>query len=111
VRPPRRPITQQAVEPIDLPATILQAWEDGVRVFVEHGPRAILTGAIPKILGDRPHLAVALDSQERRGLRALAETVSKLWVHGLPVRIDAFDARWPNCARSPPRRQRTPNAW
>ena len=86
-------ITQQAVEPIDFPATILQAWEDGVRVFVEHGPRAILTGAIPKILGDRPHLAVALDSQERRGLRALAETVSKLWVHGLPVRIDAFDAR------------------
>ncbi|MGY4711372.1 beta-ketoacyl synthase N-terminal-like domain-containing protein [Mycolicibacterium sp. CBM1] len=86
-------ITQQAVEPIDFPATILQAWEDGVRVFVEHGPRAILTGAIPKILGDRPHLAVALDSQERRGLRALAESVSKLWVHGLPVQIDAFDAR------------------
>ncbi|TGD84002.1 beta keto-acyl synthase [Mycolicibacterium sp. CH28] len=86
-------ITQQAVEPIDFPATILQAWEDGVRVFVEHGPRAILTGAIPKILGDRPHVAVALDPQERRGLRALAESVSKLWVHGLPVRVDAFDAR------------------
>ncbi len=86
-------ITQQAVEPIDFPATILQAWEDGVRVFVEHGPRAILTGAIPKILGDRPFVAVALDPQERRGLRALAESVSKLWVHGLPVAIDAFDAR------------------
>lgn len=86
-------ITRQALEPIDFPATVLQAWEDGVRVFVEHGPRAILTGAIPKILGDRPHVAVALDPQERRGLRALAETVSKLWVHGLPVRTDAFDAR------------------
>ncbi len=86
-------ITRQALEPIDFPATVLQAWEDGVRVFVEHGPRAILTGAIPKILGDRPHLAVALDPQERRGLRALAETVSKLWVNGLPVHIDAFDAR------------------
>lgn len=86
-------ITRQALEPIDFPATVLQAWEDGVRVFVEHGPRAILTGAIPKILGDRPHVAVALDPQERRGLRALAETVSKMWVHGLPVRTDAFDAR------------------
>jgi acyl transferase domain-containing protein len=86
-------ITQQAVEPIDFPATVLQAWEDGVRIFVEHGPRAILTGAIPKILGDRPHLAVALDSQERRGLRALAESVSKLWVHGVAVAVDAFDAR------------------
>ncbi|MCV7056695.1 beta-ketoacyl synthase N-terminal-like domain-containing protein [Mycolicibacterium gilvum] len=86
-------ITRQALEPIDFPATVLQAWEDGVRVFVEHGPRAILTGAIPKILGDRPHVAVALDPQERRGLRALAETVSKMWVHGLPVHTDAFDAR------------------
>ncbi|TDO09205.1 FabA-like protein [Mycobacterium sp. BK086] len=86
-------ITRQALEPIDFPATILQAWEDGVRIFVEHGPRAILTGAVAKILGDRPHLAVALDAQERRGLRALAESVCKLWVHGLPVDIDAFEAR------------------
>jgi acyl transferase domain-containing protein/3-hydroxymyristoyl/3-hydroxydecanoyl-(acyl carrier protein) dehydratase len=86
-------ITRQALEPIDFPATVLQAWEDGVRVFVEHGPRAILTGAVSKILGDRPHLAVALDAQERRGLRALAESVCKLWVHGLPVDIDAFEAR------------------
>ncbi|VEG55277.1 Phenolphthiocerol synthesis polyketide synthase type I Pks15/1 [Mycolicibacterium aurum] len=86
-------ITRQALEPIDFPATVLQAWEDGVRVFVEHGPRAILTGAIPKILGDRPHVVVALDPQERRGLRALAETVSKLWVHGVPVHTETFDAR------------------
>ncbi|HQV20776.1 MAG TPA: hypothetical protein PLC22_20975, partial [Gordonia sp. (in: high G+C Gram-positive bacteria)] len=86
-------ITRQALEPIDFPATIRQAWDDGVRVFVEHGPRGILTAAIPKILGDRPHVAVALDAQERRGLRALAETVSKLWVHGVPVAVENFDAR------------------
>ena len=86
-------ITRQALEPIDFPATVLAAWEDGVRIFVEHGPRSILTGAVGKILGDRPHLAVALDSQERRGLRALTESVSKLWVHGIAVDIDAFEAR------------------
>lgn len=86
-------ITRQALEPIDFPATVLQAWEDGVRIFVEHGPRSILTGAVGRILGERPHLAVALDQQERRGLRALAESVAKMWVHGLPVRTDAFDAR------------------
>ncbi|BBY59784.1 beta-ketoacyl synthase N-terminal-like domain-containing protein [Mycolicibacterium sarraceniae] len=86
-------ITRQALEPIDFPATVLQAWEDGVRIFVEHGPRAILTQAVSKILGDRPHLAVALDPQERRGLRALAESVGKLWVYGLPVDVSAFDAR------------------
>ncbi|OAN37617.1 beta-ketoacyl synthase N-terminal-like domain-containing protein [Mycolicibacterium iranicum] len=86
-------ITRQALEPIDFPATVRHAWEDGVRIFVEHGPRSILTAAVGKILGDRPHLAVALDPQERRGLRALAESVAKMWVHGLAVRTDAFDAR------------------
>ena len=86
-------ITRQALEPIDFPATVLQAWHDGVRVFVEHGPRGILTAAVGKILGDRPHVAVALDSQERRGLRALAESVSTLWVHGVEVDVDAVDAR------------------
>ena len=86
-------ITRQAVEPIDFPATVRRAWEDGVRIFVEHGPRGILAGAIPKILGDRPYLVVALDAQERRGLRALAETVSKLWVHGVPLQVEAFEAR------------------
>ncbi|SOJ53760.1 Phthiocerol synthesis polyketide synthase type I PpsA [Mycobacterium simulans] len=86
-------LTRQALEPIDFPKTVLNAWEDGVRTFVEHGPRGILTGAITKILGDRAHLAVALDPRERRGIGALAETVSKLWVHGLPVHTEAFDAR------------------
>ncbi|AQA05196.1 hypothetical protein BVC93_25465 [Mycobacterium sp. MS1601] len=86
-------ITRQALEPIDFPATILQAWQDGVRVFVEHGPRGILTGAVPKILGDRPHVAVALDAQERRGLRALTESVSKLWVHGVTVDAEAVETR------------------
>lgn len=86
-------ITRQALEPIDFPKTVRQAWDDGVRVFVEHGPRAILTGAVSRILSDRPHLAVALDSQERRGLRALAETVGSLWVHGIPIQTEAFDAR------------------
>ena len=86
-------ITRQALEPIDFPATVRQAYDDGVRVFIEHGPRGTLTAAITKILGDRPHLAVALDAQERRGLRALAEAVSKLWVHGVPVALEGFDNR------------------
>src|SRR4029077_6411522 len=32
-------ITAQAVAPIDWPATIHRAWQDGIRVFVECGPR------------------------------------------------------------------------
>lgn len=86
-------ITRQACEPIDFPRTIRQAWEDGVRVFVEHGPRAILAGAIEKTLKGKPHLVVSLDAAERRGLRALTENVLKLWVNHVAVSLDAFDQR------------------
>lgn len=86
-------ITRQACEPIDFPRTVRQAWDDGVRIFVEHGPRAILAGAIAKILNDRPHLVVSLDAVERRGLRALTENVLKLWVNHVAVTLDAFDRR------------------
>ena len=34
-------------------------YRDGARVFVEVGPRSVLTGLVARILGDREHLAVA----------------------------------------------------
>lgn len=86
-------ITQQALNPIDFPATVRAAYDDGVRIFIEHGPRGILTTAVDRILEGKPHLAVALDAQERRGLRALSETVLKLWVNGVDVDVSAFEAR------------------
>lgn len=86
-------ITQQAREPIDFPKTVRQAWDDGVRIFVEHGPRAILGGAIAKILEGKPHLVVSLDATERRGLRALTENVFKLWAHQVDIELGAFDDR------------------
>lgn len=86
-------ITQQAIDPVDFPKTVQQAYADGVRVFVEHGPRAILTGAIARILGDRPHLVVALDPHGGAGLEPLARSVAKLWTAGIPMELDRFVAR------------------
>lgn len=86
-------ITQQAIDPVDFPKTIEQAYEDGVRVFIEHGPRAIVTGAIGRILQDRPHVAVALDPHEGAGLEAVSRSVAKLWTAGVPMELDAFIER------------------
>lgn len=86
-------ITQQAIDPVDFPKTVEQAYADGVRVFIEHGPRAILTGAIARVLGDRPHLVVALDPHGGAGLEPLARTVAKLWTAGIPMQLDGFVAR------------------
>lgn len=86
-------ITQQAIDPVDFPKTIEQAYEDGVRVFIEHGPRAIVTGAVGRILEGRPHIAVALDPHEGAGLEAVARSVAKLWATGVPMELDLFVER------------------
>ena len=50
-------ICQQALEGFDFNALIKQAYEDGVRVFVEPGPRASCSRMIGKILAGKPHFA------------------------------------------------------
>ncbi|MBP2323425.1 PfaB family protein [Kibdelosporangium banguiense] len=78
-------LTAQAVSTVDFAATVERAWADGVRVFIEHGPQALCTGWIRRILGDREHLAVAMDG---RGVHHLAGTVAELVAAGVPMRTD-----------------------
>ena len=40
-------------------------YDDGARLFVEVGPRSVLTGLVPRILGEREHLAVPMDRSGR----------------------------------------------
>ncbi|MFE9673922.1 beta-ketoacyl synthase N-terminal-like domain-containing protein [Streptomyces sp. NPDC006259] len=80
-------VTAQGLGTIDFAGTVEQAWADGVRVFVEHGPRGLCTGWIKRILGPREHVAVALDAQDR-GLRQLTLAVAELVAAGVPVRAE-----------------------
>ncbi|EFL03760.1 LOW QUALITY PROTEIN: polyketide synthase, partial [Streptomyces sp. SPB78] len=83
-------LTAQGLGTIDFAGTVEQAWADGVRVFVEHGPRGLCTGWIGRVLGDREHVAVALDAQGDPGLRQVCLAVAELVVAGVPVRADAL---------------------
>lgn len=78
-------LTEQAVTTVDFAGTIERAWQDGVRVFIEHGPRGLCTNWIGEVLGDREHLAVALDSPDGRDLRRLSQVVAELLAAGVPV--------------------------
>ena len=81
----------QALKTVDFPALIRSAWDDGVRVFVEHGPRTTLTPWIRQILSDRPHRVVSLDSSGDKTLRTVANAIAKLSAWGVDVDIDAFN--------------------
>lgn len=52
-------ILAQALAGFDFPALVRRAYEDGVRIFLESGPGNSCTRMIGKILGDRPHVALA----------------------------------------------------
>ncbi|MFH8439771.1 beta-ketoacyl synthase N-terminal-like domain-containing protein [Streptomyces sp. NPDC018026] len=96
-------LTAQGLGTIDFAATVEQAWADGVRVFVEHGPRRLCTGWIKRVLGDREHVAVALDAPGDAGLRHLCLAVAELVVAGVPVRADALLTRLAEAATELPR--------
>jgi len=83
-------LTGQALQTIDFPRIVERAWQDGVRIFVEHGPRSRLTTALDAILGERPHLAVALDRSGSSGLSQAANAAARLWAAGVAVDL----ARW-----------------
>ena len=78
-------LTSQAMGTMDFAATVRLAWEDGVRVFVEHGPRRLCTDWIGATLGDREHVAVALD-----GGSGVAGAVAELLAAGVPVDAAAY---------------------
>ncbi|MEI7031856.1 beta-ketoacyl synthase N-terminal-like domain-containing protein [Streptomyces pratensis] len=96
-------LTAQGLGTIDFAATVEQAWADGVRVFVEHGPRRLCTGWIKRVLGDREHVAVALDAPGDVGLRQLCLAVGELVVAGVPVQADTLLARLAEAATELPR--------
>ncbi|MEU4244075.1 beta-ketoacyl synthase N-terminal-like domain-containing protein [Actinoplanes sp. NPDC026619] len=83
-------ITEQMLSPVDFPHLIDRAWQDGVRVFIEHGPGAQCTGWTRRILGGRDHVAVALDAVPGQGLWSLSVAVAELAAAGVPVRHDAL---------------------
>ncbi len=69
----------------------------GARTFFEVGPGQTLSGLIGRILGDRPHEAIALDQKGRDGVHALHAALGRAAAIGLPVNFAAlWEGRDPN---------------
>ena len=84
----------QLAQPVEFMAEIEALHASGIRTFLEVGPGARLTGLVKAILGDRIHVALALDTSngKRSGIADLARTLAHLAVLGYNVRLDLWDA-------------------
>jgi acyl transferase domain-containing protein/3-hydroxymyristoyl/3-hydroxydecanoyl-(acyl carrier protein) dehydratase len=80
-------LTRQAVDTVDFPPTVEQAWKDGVRTFVELGPRDTLTSALGNILRDKPYRVAATDRIEAADLSQVAELAAFLFAGGRAIRM------------------------
>lgn len=78
-------ILAQALKGVDYPKTITAAYDDGFRVFVEVGPGASCTRMIGRILGDKPHVAVALTPPSKNPYQHVLRMLGQLITHRVAV--------------------------
>ncbi|QXE92020.1 type I polyketide synthase [Geomonas subterranea] len=86
-------LAAQLAKPVEFVAQIEAMYAAGITTFVEVGPGSRLTGLVQAILGNRPHLAFAVDasSGKRAGVADLARTVAQLAVLGYGVNLPLWD--------------------
>ena len=81
------------MRPVLFTETIRQMYEDGVRIFVEAGPRGNLTAFVSDILRGKPHLAIPANVTRRSGITQLNHLVGMLAAQGIGMRPDYLYAR------------------
>ncbi len=79
-------------KPVRFAAEIEAMYEAGVRIFIEAGPGRVLTGLVTKVLGTRPHTAVACDHAGEHGVVQLLHALAKLAVRGLNIDTETLYA-------------------
>lgn len=73
--------------------TIEGMHRDGVRLFVEIGPRSNLTGFTDDVLRSKPHAAIPSNVQHRSGILQLQHMLGQLVAHGLNPKLEHLYAR------------------
>ncbi|MFO1496275.1 MAG: beta-ketoacyl synthase N-terminal-like domain-containing protein [Lysobacterales bacterium] len=77
-------ILAQARGTLDLRPAILQSWQDGVRIYLEHGPGSTYARAIRSTLGEREALVLSLD-RKGQGVEGALNAVAALLAAGVPL--------------------------
>jgi acyl transferase domain-containing protein/3-hydroxymyristoyl/3-hydroxydecanoyl-(acyl carrier protein) dehydratase len=93
-------ILAQALDGVHYPKVIDAAYDDDIRTFLEMGPGASCSRMIPKILGDRPHLAISAcypsPSENHTFLRFLGKLIGHQFSMNLDFLYGAEPARGPS---------------
>ncbi|PWT96958.1 MAG: hypothetical protein C5B53_08640 [Candidatus Melainabacteria bacterium] len=80
--------TQLFTVPIQFRRSIELLYQEGVRKFVEVGPKDALTSVVSEILVDKPHLAVASNRASFSAISQLNQMLAALFAQGVSMNLD-----------------------
>ena len=83
----RNDTAERWAQPVRFSETIAKMYADGYRVFLEVGPRGLMSSAIEDILSGREHAAIATNSIHRRGLLQAQHAVAQLLALGAELYV------------------------
>ncbi|MEI8040185.1 MAG: beta-ketoacyl synthase N-terminal-like domain-containing protein [Verrucomicrobiota bacterium] len=81
-------ILAQALEGVNYPKVINAAYDDGIRTFLEMGPGASCSRMIPKILDQRPHLAISACFPGQSETNTFLRFLGRLIGHQFSISLD-----------------------
>ena len=89
----RAAISERWAKPALFGETIRHMYDDGYRVFLEVGPRGLMTTAVDDALKDVDHAAIATNSIHRRGIPQMQHALAQLAALGAKTDIAPALAR------------------
>lgn len=93
-RPSRNDTAERWAQPVRFRETILKMYADGYRVFLEVGPRGLMTVAVSETLKGSDFAAIAFNSIHRRGILQACHAVGQLAAYGAKLDFSkAFEHR------------------
>ena len=94
LRKAREDTAERWAKPVLFEETVRRMYEDGYRVFLEVGPRGLMTSAVSDTLKGSEHAAIATNSIHRRGILQLQHAVAQLVALGAKMDISStFERR------------------
>jgi malonyl CoA-acyl carrier protein transacylase len=84
----RRLAVEHWAAPVEFVQMIEGMYAEGVRIFVEAGPRGHVTSFVEDILRGRPFAAMAANVSRRSGITQINHLVAHLFAHHVPLRLE-----------------------
>ena len=81
-------LQEHLISPVRWVDEIESMYAAGARLFVEVGPRSVLSGLVGQILDERPHVRVILDQPRRNGVTQLLHGLATLAAEGVDFRTE-----------------------